>query len=414
MNLMSYSDKKNLLIVSISAPPKNAPESLQAGKYFKYLTAEYFNTTLITSKVIGGWRPYDEKLNRYLVGISRVIEVPVWTNRYVLKILKFFQPSLLEMPDSDAPFHWHYRYVRKRLLNKPDVIYSRSTPMSSSVLALKLKSRYRVPWVMHLSDPWVDNPYLHLGKKGRSYNEKMEALCFREADKITVTSQKTLELYKNKYPSCSKKLHVFPNVYDPDIEVVGTDISALKKLTFVHTGRLYKSRSAKSMLRAIEMFVSKYPRGEDQIDILFAGFADSTNIDLFEQCSLRCVKYLGALTYDESIALQQNAHVLVNIDSNEKDDRFKLFFPSKLLDYFLAQKTILCITDNNSTTHDVVNGKHGHCFTHDDILGIADYIEVCHKKFISGDKLYFVNPDVPSEFSARDNAQKLSSLLKGL
>lgn len=407
-------DKKKLLIISISAPPKNAPESLQAGKYFKYLNKEYFDITLVTSKVIGGWRPYDEGLNRYLIGINKVIEVPTWNNRYIPRIIRFLSPSFLEMPDEDAPFHWRHRYIKKKTQeNKPDIIYSRSTPISSAILALKLKSYYPVPWVMHLSDPWVDNPYLRIGKKGRKYNEAMESRCFQEADKITVTSQKTLDLYSHKYPSHAKKLLVFPNVYDPDLEEKVTD-SLPKNLTFVHTGRLYGSRNAKSMILAIERFISKNPECESQINFLFAGFADNANQELFNQCGLQCVKYLGALTYDESVTLQQNAHVLVNIDSDEKDDRFKLFFPSKILDYFLARKKILCITANNSTTESIVNGKYGHCFTHDDIQSISNYIAMCFTKFSSEEDSFFCNPDIPFQFSASANAQKLSALLNEL
>ena len=211
--------KKKLLIISVSAPPKNAPESLQTGKYLKYLDKERFNITLVTSEISGGWRPYDEKLRRYLTGIKRVVKVPTWNNRYILKTVRLFKPSLLEMPDNDAPFHWRHQYVKKKIKTTiPDIIYSRSTPISSSILALKLKSYYAIPWVMHLSDPWVDNPYLQAGKRGKEYNEIMEKRCFQEADRITVTSQKTFDLYQDKYPLYANKLLVLPNVYDPKLE----------------------------------------------------------------------------------------------------------------------------------------------------------------------------------------------------
>ncbi|WP_277476813.1 glycosyltransferase [Catalinimonas alkaloidigena] len=411
---MSPYRKKKLLIVSISAPPKNAPESLQAAKYFKYLSYEDFNTTLITSKISDGWRPNDDTLKPYLKNIHKVIEIPIWPNRYIHALTSLLCPFLLEKPDGDAPFHWRYQQVKKKLKNdEPDIIYSRSTPISSSILALKLKMNYKVPWVMHLSDPWVDNPYLNLKKKGKSYNKKKESLCFKYADRVTVTSKKTLELYQEKYPEHTDKLLLYPNVYDPDL-LNEIDLTLNEKLTFVHTGRLYESRNVKSMLSAIEKFISRNPAAQGHVDFIFAGFADEKNKQIMTNCSLGCVKYLGALPFDKSLYLQRSAHVLINIDSDEQDSRFQLFFPSKLLDYFVAKKTMLCITAEGSTTYDLIEDKYGRCFTHDDIEGLADYITVCYEKFVLGDKQFFYNADVPTEFSASVNGKRLSTLLKEL
>src|SRR5690606_29703164 len=158
-----------ILFASISAPPKNAPESLQAAKYLKYLTLEN-DVTLITSQVAGGWRPKDDTLTGLLKNITCIITLPIWSNKYIYHLVKRLSPWLLQQPDEDAPFHWKYKQVVKQLKDYvPDIIYSRSTPLSSHFLAYKLKKIYQKPWVMHLSDPWVDNPYNKFKDKELAY-----------------------------------------------------------------------------------------------------------------------------------------------------------------------------------------------------------------------------------------------------
>ncbi|MBK7639037.1 MAG: hypothetical protein IPJ22_03020 [Bacteroidetes bacterium] len=46
---------------------------------------------------------------------------------------------------------------------------------------MKLKAYYKVPWVMHLSDPWADSPVNVLTGSTKKLNLEMERLCFENA-----------------------------------------------------------------------------------------------------------------------------------------------------------------------------------------------------------------------------------------
>lgn len=405
--------KKEVLFVSISAPPKNAPESLQAGKYLKYL-AQSNNVTLVTSKIAGGWRPEDESLKLNLKDVKRIIEFPIWPNRVMYHLVKKLFPFLLQ-PDEDIPFAWRWKKIKSLLNKKPAVIYSRSTPLSSHFLAYKMRQAYNVPWFMHLSDPWVDNPYNKYSEAEKSFNIKWEKVFFETADKITFTSEKTLTFYQNKYPLLTGKFIVLPNVYDPDdLQTSIPEGGETKKLTLVHTGRLYESRSALTFLEALKTAVSTNPAVENNIRVVFAGFCDAVHEKAFKSFPSPCLSYLGPVSFKDSVNLQNNADVLIAIDSKENDPRFSMFFPSKLLDYFLTRKMIVGITTKKSTTEELIHGKYGLCFTHSDKDAITDFIVNLSLDPERNLLKQYSNYSPPEEYNVKINVALLDKLFENV
>ena len=149
---------KRVLLVSIAFPPKNDPECLQVAKYLKYMAQADLNFDIVTSSIPTLFMPYDSSLEKYSFPGMQKIEIPVWETKISNYVLQKAIPGGISYPDSKLTFHLQYRKVIKRLRNVPDIIYSRSNPVSSAVMACKLREYYKVPWVMHLSDPWVGSP----------------------------------------------------------------------------------------------------------------------------------------------------------------------------------------------------------------------------------------------------------------
>jgi glycosyltransferase involved in cell wall biosynthesis len=419
-NETEMKSKRSVLFVSISAPPKNAPESLQAGKYLKYLS-QSCEVTLVTSKITGGWRPKDKSLMSNLKDVFKVIEINIWPNKILYGLVKKVFPRLL-MPDDEVPFSLHSKKVSKALTGKPDIIYSRSTPLSSHFLAYKLKKHFDSAWVMHLSDPWVDNPYNHYSNKELKFNTTKEQEFFETADLITLTSVKTFEHYTRKYPEHQQKFHIVPNVYDPvDIickKQIRSGVTASSKsdskIIIVHTGRLYESRSALSFLQALEKAIKRHPELNDTFSIIFAGFCDDQHLAAFKSFPYSCFTYLGPVSFQQSVDLQNKADVLLAIDSCEVDPRFAMFFPSKLLDYFLSGKMIVGITNEKSTTDELVHEKYGLCLRHHDIEGIEGLLirlgKDKKKQLIEN----YSNYNPPEEYNVKINVALLENLFDKL
>jgi len=144
----------NVLFVSIAFPPKNDPECLQTARFFKYLSQENdLQFDVVTSRMPTLFMPADDSLKSLDVGYRSKVEVPIYESKLTNFILRKVGLGDLMFPDSKMTFYWQWKRVVRELKNKPDVIYSRSNPISSAFMAAKLKRHFNVPWVMHFSDP---------------------------------------------------------------------------------------------------------------------------------------------------------------------------------------------------------------------------------------------------------------------
>ena len=403
--------KKTVLFVSIAFPPKFDSEGLQVAKYFKYLTQQNdFDFTIITSAIPTLFMPYDASLEKARKGAKKIIEIKIWEHKYINFILRKISRAFVDRPDSKWTFYLQWKKAVLNIKEKPSIIYSRSFPASSAMMALKLKAYYKVPWVMHLSDPWADSPVNVMTGKAKTLNTEMERICFENADKICLTSYETIAFYAKKYPQFKGKLEYFPNVYDPaDIKPVVKNVKN-SKLRFVYTGGMAGNRSPEPFLKAITQLPSHI---QDKLEIIFSGYTDRQNAALFDFYKSDCVKFIGHLdTYQEAIALQNSGDVLLLIDFPIKEKEKRMYFLSKILDYMIAQKYILATTGAGSTCHSVIDGKLGACFEEENIEGIQQHILFLLAKFETEYDTFFNKNNIDPTFDAQINANRLLALFE--
>lgn len=401
---------KNLLFVSIAFPPKNDPESLQAAKYFKYLVRENLSIDVVTSKLPTLWMEFDKNLEKYIEGIRQMIEIPIFEPKYLSILVNKKKISPLRKPDTRFHFHLQWKKVVKQLREKPDVLYSRAFPLSSNLMALKLKKHYKIPWILHLSDPWADSPLFNYNDAEKKYHEKFEKECFESADKISFTSSHTINSYKKKYPKLSDKYIFCPNVYDDD-DVVFDETSKNDKMQFLYTGSLNGSRSVKYIAESVEIIKQQDPEILNKIEFLFAGSLDRENSTYFQNNN--DLKHIGLVSFEDVKKLQRSADVLLAIDFLFERAEDAVFFPSKILDYLITGNPILAITTQNSMTYDVVNNRYGKCFSHNDASLIAAQISDYFEKW-KENKLKLPSNKLDSQYSAKENAKKLYQVIEEL
>ena len=403
-------DNINILFVSIAFPPKNDPECLQTAKYFKYLSRdETLNIDVVTSSDKTLFMPVDDNLKKYATGYRQIIKVPFFENKYINFIMRKINPSSLNYPDSKFRFFKKWKSVISTLKNKPDLIYSRSFPLSSTIMAYHLQKELQVPWILHLSDPWTLSPIHKLGN-AKEWNVKIEKECFAHAAILSFTSLKTIELYSQKYPEYRSKMMLTPNVFDLE-DKKEREYKTKKKIKVVYTGGLVEDRSPEYFFKAIMELDSKYPEIIADYEFVFAGALDRKNRVLFEQ-GITSVKHIGILSFGEALALQEEADLLLVLDTPFKNSTDAIFFPSKLLDYMLMQRRIIALTDKGSTTWDIVDKKLGDCFEHMDVENIMQSLIRSWDMWKKEEKEYFYNKKLDMNFSAEKNAKNLSNLFK--
>jgi glycosyltransferase involved in cell wall biosynthesis len=393
----------NILFVSIAAPPKSGAESLQVGKYLHHLSKKS-KVTLVTSPAPNvGWKKKDESQSYLLQGVDKIIEINTlsslgkWRGFAARKLFK----RCLNKPDADFLFHWRVNSILKDLSPKPDVIYSRSTPFSSAILANKLKQDLHRPWVMHLSDPWTDSPY---GNYKNAYGIEAEKKCFENADMISFTTEETLSFYSEKFPAYKSKFFVCPNVFDSAELVKEQMVFNNQKLILMHSGNLYAKRTIEPLIKSLE---SLSESEKNSIEVVLAGHLDDYNNQLIESSALKCVHRIGFVSASESYELQRKADILVSIDKPLEEPIDKVFLPSKIQDYIAARKYILAFTGLNSASYNTVHGRYGICFEHDKPDEAAGFLRNAIKAFDQKNKYFFYIEGPDNKFEATHNANML-------
>lgn len=408
---------KNVLFVSIAFPPKSDAEGLQTAKYLKYLVREgahLFNVDAVTSKMPTLNMPYDASLEPMRGSVRQTVEVPIYENRYTNFLIRNVLPWAAAIPDPKFSFHLQARRVVKHLRAKPDLIYSRAFPLSSAMMAYQLKQKYGVPWVMHLSDLWVDCPERRYSGVSKVIQERLEQRCFQAADAICVTSEKTRSFYAAKYAGLGRRIEYFPNVFDLEdgtfagASALRTDPDA--KIRIVHTGSLVASRSPAPFLKALSQLDE---RTQQRLEVLFVGPVDLANQMEFRKWKLPCVSLRDQVDYKTSLELQRSADLLLLIDLPVDNPDLRVYFPSKLLDYILSGRPILAITQEGSEVQRVIQAqKLGMTIDRNNTAGLVSYLAQLagsaardrHRTLTKAQEIY----------SAQYNAGRLVSLFREL
>jgi hypothetical protein len=120
---------------------------------------------------------------------------------------------------------------------------------------------------------------------------------------------------------------------------------------------------------------------------------------------------LGELTYQQSLILQQQASMLLSIDQPLRDTRLSMFFPSKLLDYFLARRTIMAITNPVSATDQILNSLQSKVFYYDNLQSMTLFFKEATVAFQNKNKSFFEVQALPLAYDAKTNASRLAELL---
>jgi len=402
---------KNLLFVSVSFPPKSDPEGLQTAKYFHHLQQyKDLQIDVVTSAIPTLYIPYDKDLEPYAKGVNKLINIRLRENRYINFLRDRLGLHWTVFPDVKQSFHRQSKKVLKQLSGKPDLIYSRADPKSSTIMAYKLKKALQVPWILHMSDPWADCPLQQM--KGSYYQKhnNWERKCFEAADIISLTSVPTISFYEKKYPEFSGKFRFFPNVFEitaNENDIPGNSEQSAAKFRIVYTGGLAYDRSPEYLLEPLNELFKEDPSLKDRLEVIFAGDADARNRAVFQRYNLPFIKWLGKLSFKEALQLQRSANYLVVIDSPINDPSLSMFFPSKLLDYMVARKRILAITTPGSASDLVMRDLKGDVCSHQAKEQIKEAIKKAMAAFQRSETAYLLNESPPQKYEASYNAGRL-------
>ncbi|SMF34068.1 glycosyltransferase [Desulfovibrio gilichinskyi] len=334
--------KKPILFIAYDFPPILSPESIQVQRRAIALAQEGHKVHVLTSCDKPDFEFLDPALIRdhENLSIHRVKKLPFE------KALHYICGGL---EITDRKLWWKFPTV-KAALNlisefKIKNIYTHSTPLVNHLAGFEVKKAIpAIHWTAHFSDPWTLNPYISY-RTGfqKNINKGLESGIISKCDIITVTSEKTRDLFVNGLKADNTKIRVLPHVFDP--ELYRPKESDGDKKIVAHTGNIYGLRSVIPLIEAIDQVKP------ENLEFHFYGRMKDDERKMAQEKCPDMIKIFDPIPYLKSIQVLSDADILLVIDAPLHNSPF---FPSKLADYIGAGKPVAALTPLSSTTTDII------------------------------------------------------------
>ncbi len=364
---MSYNYKPLFIIKNFSLDTN--PGGIQSRRFVNALLKEGIKPEIFCLNI----KNQNQMLSKDEIKIHYVNELP---HKYLFSITRRLFPDILYLPDIQR--FTFLPLLKKKLnslsLNEFDWIHTVSFSCSSHLAGLYLKSKINLPWVAQFYDPWVGNCYRKYKTNFfRKLDEKIEYQVAINADLIIHTNEIIKKDWERRYGEIVKnKIFVLPFSYDVKSPVMNdAKPKNKKKKRILYAGNLYLDRNLEDIIKTLKILKTKVPDLEEKIEFVFIGNVPSSDkISVTANNLNNLFVFLGQKPYKELSEYYNNADLLLVIDAPAKEN---LFFPSKLIEYFLYQKPILGISPTISATHDLLS-ESGHTWIENgDISKMVEY-----------------------------------------
>lgn len=322
------------VFVSYAFPPQAAPRAVQVSRLAQY--------SALSIRVLCADRPDTAEARVLLRPGVEVLRFPDFSPPWWRRL-----KHLLYLPDAERP--WAERLARTvladGLVERSDILVTFGQPMSDHLAGLRVKRVLGVPWIVHFSDPWSDNPYLRRDPLSRWLLRRMEREVIATADRVVFTSNETLDLVMRKYPpNWRQRTSVLPHACEPG---TGSELASARQrdapLILRHLGNFYGPRNPLLLAQAVKLLQTQRPDVLRNVRIELIGRwvgreGWSPGGSETDEPVLVC---RPPVPYKESLRLMQSADALLIIDAPFECN---VFFPSKLVDYLGARRPILALT----------------------------------------------------------------------
>jgi hypothetical protein len=245
-------------------------------------------------------------------------------------------------------------------------------PFSDHLVGLKIHQQYKLPWIAHFADAWIDNPFLKFTGQEYKYWSEIEKDVISEADALVFVSRQLANLVMRKYPAeWGKKVRVISNAFDLDIlETFSTNNRIHNRLRLIYTGSFYGIRTPLPLYNGLQTLNKEQPI-KNQVQVILIGNIPKKYLKTAEQMGLdEIVEFPGDFSYLDSQKMAAKADVLLVIDANTSPE-LCIFLPSKLIDYLMFRKPILGITPYENPSAKLLRQLDCPVVAPEDIKGVA-------------------------------------------
>jgi glycosyltransferase involved in cell wall biosynthesis len=322
---------RNVLFLSYLFPPIGGAGVQRNLKYVKYLPRFGWNPIVVTVKDIV-YHVYDESLFADLPPDIRIFRTESFDPLRLSAVLMPHSKATMKRDGSGEATLWGrdlavraYRGIRDyiaipdvqigwvpfavaaglRLIRRypVDVIYARSIPLSSTLVAHILSRITSIPYVLDFADAWTDDPYFIMPTKlHRKVHEFLERTAVGKAHGVTTYSEFLERILVTRYPSLAGRVQAIPNGFDSDdFKEIARRGQPGGKNEIVYMGTLntHHAENFESLLEALKSLPSEISQS---LRITFVGSVFEKAIADVKKAGLRdLVEFTGYLAHKQAL-----------------------------------------------------------------------------------------------------------------
>lgn len=259
---------------------------------------------------------------------------------------------------------WYPFAIRNghNIIKRHDIhmLYSTSPNPIAHLIAMKLATKYNIPWVADFRDPWAYASWTHKARPMKLLDMRLEKKVLARADRLIITLPKLI----NEFKTIEKKFNparcsLILNGYDEeDFKDISPHI--FEQFTIIYTGRLsHPRRSPHHLFDTLSSLFQEFPDLKSKIRVVFTGRISSSVTRLVKEYKLEdCVEMKEHLEHKKALSYICGASVLfllvVETKGTGKPFQGKDVISLKLFEYLRAKRPILALVPEDSDSARIV------------------------------------------------------------
>jgi len=422
-----------VLIVTYHFPPRPTVASLRPLGLAKYLPEFDWEAVILTAALPGrpdpqfqvvetqhrdsvalGWGKRLFKLNPEQNLMGQIAQLKkklrIRSERSPLDLLLTVIGEVTAYPDPQKGWRRFAVQAGEDILRQQNIkaMISTSLPVTSHIIAGKLKGKFKIPWVADFRDLWTQNYYYPYSPLRRMRERKLELKTLSAADALVTVSRPAADDLRSLHKQ--KPVYSIPNGFDP-AEVNTTPGNLTDKFTITHTGNLYPGKqSPEPLFAALRDLITEGSIDASDIEVRFYGpeagwIGEQAKCygltDIFEQ--------FGTVPREIALNKQRESQLLLLLKWD--DPKQQGVYSAKIFEYLAAKRPVLAVGGFPDVVDDLLTE------TKAGFLGqtgeeIKALLLVLYQEYKStGTVSYSGNEAETSKYSHREMARKFTEVL---
>jgi glycosyltransferase involved in cell wall biosynthesis len=371
---------KKVLIITYYWPPAGGSAVYRWLKFTKYLR-EFGWEPIVYTAENGEYSELDPENEKDIPTGITILKQPIWEPYQLYKrfigqkktekvnvgfLTEKKKPALAERISvwvrgnffiPDARRFWiksSANYLSKWLVENPvDMIISSGPPHSMHLIAMKLKKRFKLPWIADFRDPWTKIDFykeLHLTWLADRKHHRLEREVVANAScVVTVGNQ-----MKDEFEAIgAKKVMVITNGFDT-ADRIEEAVERDCEFSLAHFGTVNKARNPELLWQVLADLVKENNEFAKNLKIKFVGRIDQSVLASIRSNNLESYLIkIDFLPHKEVLRLQKQSQVLLLLINQTHNAQGIL--TGKFFEYLAAERPILAIGPTEGDVANILN-----------------------------------------------------------